>query len=203
VFRTRKRAVRRLSYAVERLPEHTRRAMLAALGSDTPLIAGAYARPGLGVCPLLAAHRRGGREHGRSTFAGEWDRFTRKRTRRARLITEQERRVLESLVRESLLPSDALPEPAAPTARQAIVARVPSTPPSGPGDMGRDADRSAELSSFEGWAWLGVYRRLDDYEAALAALRELEESERGTATVLREEPHSPPPNEATRCFVES
>src|SRR5215218_10294229 len=176
--------------------------MLEALRSDATLIAGAYAARELGACPLLAAHRRGGREHGRSTFAGEWDRFTRTPQGRPRLITEGEREVLERLILESL-PSHAPIQPAASSATQMPLAPVPSTRLSERGDQRLDADRSAELSSIVGWAWLGVYRRLDDYEAALASIRQLERSDGQGPGAGREEAPSPPANEATRCFVES
>jgi hypothetical protein len=49
--------------------------MLDALDSDL-IIVGAYTDPKWGgVCPLLAAHRRGGRPT-HATFASAWDRFT-------------------------------------------------------------------------------------------------------------------------------
>jgi hypothetical protein len=175
--------------------------MLDALRSDAPLIAGAYAASELGACPLLAAHRRGGREHGRSTFAGEWDRFTGTPQGRPRLITDHEREILESLVRESLAPGDALMLPAASLAR---AMRVPPAPPGrrSERDPGRDADRSAELGSVEGWAWLGVYRRLDDYEAALAWLDQREELNRCRAVGPTEEVPCRETKESRRCFVE-
>jgi hypothetical protein len=64
-----------LQAAVRSLPQHTVVAMLEALDSDL-IIVGAYTDSKWGgVCPLLAAHRRGGRpDH--ATFASAWDRFT-------------------------------------------------------------------------------------------------------------------------------
>ena len=48
------------------LPLETKRAMLAGLDSET-IVTGAYTHEG-GICPMLAAHRRGGRTD-RESFA--------------------------------------------------------------------------------------------------------------------------------------
>ena len=40
--------------------------------------------------------------------------------------------------------------------------------PTAQADAPADTDRSDELRRRPGWAWLRVFRRLDDYEAALA-----------------------------------
>ena len=96
-------ALEELTEALESLPVRTRRAMLAAVRcARTPLIVGAYAARGLGVCPLLAAHRRGGRENSRSTFAGAFDRFTGTPTGSPRAITDGEREALQDLLVASL-----------------------------------------------------------------------------------------------------
>ena len=56
-----------LPQAIEALSVTTRAAMLEAVRCPaTRLIAGSYVAPG-GDCPLLAAHRRGGRTHDGST----------------------------------------------------------------------------------------------------------------------------------------
>src|SRR5215212_4170390 len=69
--------IEQLARAVEALPVHTSRAMLDALRCpDTHLITGAYTARVQGVCPMLAAHRRGGRQDGGSKFADAWDAFT-------------------------------------------------------------------------------------------------------------------------------
>ncbi|MEJ7656322.1 MAG: hypothetical protein WKF33_04755 [Thermoleophilaceae bacterium] len=57
-----------LPQAIEALSVTTRAAMLEAVRCPaTRLIAGSYVAPGGGICPLLAAHRRGGRTHDGST----------------------------------------------------------------------------------------------------------------------------------------
>ena len=63
-----------LAAAVGRLPRQAREAMLAGLSGET-IIAGAYTDSRGGVCPMLAAHRRGVRTSG-SEFARAWDLFT-------------------------------------------------------------------------------------------------------------------------------
>jgi hypothetical protein len=68
--------VERLRLAIDCLPLATRDAMLAGLRANERIIAGAYVDGEGGVCPMLAAHRAGGRTDLLS-FARSWDRFTR------------------------------------------------------------------------------------------------------------------------------
>jgi hypothetical protein len=65
-----------LRLAIDCMPVHTREAMLAAVRASDRIIAGAYVDRQGGVCPMLAAHRNGGRTDFIS-FARSWDRFTR------------------------------------------------------------------------------------------------------------------------------
>ena len=66
----------------------------------TPIIVGAYVDPPSGgVCPMLAAHRNGGRTS-LASFARAWDRYT--RATRPRLATGRELRTLRSLLEASL-----------------------------------------------------------------------------------------------------
>ena len=53
--------VERLRLAIDCLPVGTREAMLAGLRANERIIAGAYVDGEGGVCPMLAAHRAGGR----------------------------------------------------------------------------------------------------------------------------------------------
>jgi hypothetical protein len=64
-----------------------------------PIIAGAYTDNRGGICPMLAAHRGGGRTSLLS-FARSWDAFA--RAKRARRATRRELRVLEDLLVASL-----------------------------------------------------------------------------------------------------
>lgn len=72
--------------------------MLVALDSDT-IVTGAYTHDG-GVCPMLGAHRRGGRTD-RDSFAKCWDRYT--GASRGRRATEREIRTLRCMLEASLL----------------------------------------------------------------------------------------------------
>src|SRR4051812_49926424 len=119
-----------LRLAIDCLPVRTRRAMLEGIRSNE-LIVGAYADRAGGVCPMLAAHRCGGRTSFVS-FARAWDRFA--RARRARGATARELRILEGRLEATLLPQDP-PHPA-PANAQHHPPRAEAPPP---------PDRSARL----------------------------------------------------------
>lgn len=81
------------------MPRPAREAMLRGIDANT-IIVGAYTDPGSGrICPMLAAHRNGGRTD-LASFARSWDRYT--DARRPRLATEREVRTLRSLLVSSL-----------------------------------------------------------------------------------------------------
>jgi len=99
-MRSRRRdPARRLRVAVDRLPGRTKEAMLRGIDSNR-IVVGAYVDPRSGgICPMLAAHRNGGRTSVAS-FARAWDEYTgAKRPRRA---TRREVRTLRSLLEASL-----------------------------------------------------------------------------------------------------
>lgn len=90
----------RLRGAVDALPERTQRAMLKGIDRNR-IIVGAYTDPRSGgVCPMLAAHRNGGRTS-LASFAIAWDAFT--GARKPRLATRREVRTLRSYLEISLL----------------------------------------------------------------------------------------------------
>jgi hypothetical protein len=64
-----------------------------------PIVVGAYTDGRGGVCPMLAAHRHGGRVT-YLAFARAWDSFA--RTKRVRRATAREVRILEDLLVASL-----------------------------------------------------------------------------------------------------
>ncbi len=66
-------AVADLRRSIDVLPERTRKAMLVGLGNNT-VITGAFTGAD-GVCPMMAAHREGGRTTCVS-FPEAWDKFT-------------------------------------------------------------------------------------------------------------------------------
>jgi hypothetical protein len=72
------------------------------------IIAGAYTDDHGGTCPMLAAHRRGGRTDFLA-FARAWDRFTAiEKGQGARVVTRHELRVLEAQLEGALLAHDAV-----------------------------------------------------------------------------------------------
>ncbi|MCB0865549.1 MAG: hypothetical protein KDB58_07550 [Solirubrobacterales bacterium] len=97
--RASRNSCQRLRMAVEAMPEHAREAMLRGIDDNT-IIVGAYTDSSTGgICPMLAAHRSGGRTD-LASFARSWDRYT--DARRPRLATPREVRTLRSLLVGSL-----------------------------------------------------------------------------------------------------
>jgi hypothetical protein len=93
----------RLRFAVEALPRRTREAMLRGIDSNH-IVVGAYVdRDSGGICPMLAAHRNGGRTN-LGSFARAWDRYT--GAKRPRLASRRELRTLRSLLELSLAGDD-------------------------------------------------------------------------------------------------
>lgn len=95
----------RLRHAVEALPTHTKQGMLRGIQANR-VVVGAYTDKRGGVCPMLAAHRNGGRTDF-GAFARAWDAYTgAKKPRRA---SAREVRTLKgylelSLIREGIRP---------------------------------------------------------------------------------------------------
>jgi len=97
--RTRRKPAQELRIAIDCLPERTRLAMLEGIKTNR-IIVGAYTDHRGGVCPMLAAHRCGGRTS-LATFAKAWDRYTGAGPR-ARPATERELRTLRAMLESSL-----------------------------------------------------------------------------------------------------
>ena len=87
-----------LRLAIDCLPRRTRVAMLEGIAANE-IIVGAYTDRLGGVCPMLAAHRCGGRTNFIS-FAKAWDRFA--RVRRPRKATDREVKILRTQLEASL-----------------------------------------------------------------------------------------------------
>ena len=98
--RPHRREAQRLRRVVDCLPYETRLAMLEGLGRYDRIIVGAYTDRTGGVCPMLAAHRCGGRTDFRG-FARAWDRFT-GAGKRARRASEREVRTLTAQLEASI-----------------------------------------------------------------------------------------------------
>src|SRR3954466_12112169 len=103
-MRSRRSAREELRLAVDCLPRRTRVAMLEGIRSND-IIVGAYTDRKGGVCPMLAAHRCGGRTDFLA-FAHAWDRFT--NAKRPRLATEREGKTLVSYLEATLAEHEGL-----------------------------------------------------------------------------------------------
>ena len=96
----REQAAADLRRSIDILPERTRRAMLTGLMSNT-VITGAFS-DGSGVCPMMAAHREGGRASAVS-FPDAWDSFCGVHGRNiTRAATQEEVSVLRAQLEQSL-----------------------------------------------------------------------------------------------------
>ena len=136
-----RREAQRLRAVIDCLPYDTRVAMLDGIRRYDRIIVGAYTDRTGGVCPMLAAHRCGGRTDFRS-FARAWDGFT-GAGRRARRATEREIRTLTAQLEASLYTEDE---------RRAAALQIDAPPASRP--------------AYER-AWLGPFRRWDGYRDAV------------------------------------
>lgn len=145
------------------MPLRSRTAMLGGIEAND-IIVGAYTDRRGGVCPMLAAHRNGGRTN-LASFARAWDRYTGARGR-SRPATPRELNTLRAML-EASIALDELPD----------LPRLerPSRPPAA--DTG-ERHRARELRDRPGWAWLRPFRRLDEYERALADLERVERERR-------------------------
>jgi hypothetical protein len=140
------------------LPIETKRAMLVGL-EDEAIVTGAYSHDG-GICPMLAAHRRGGRTS-QESFAQSWDRYT--GARKGRRATERELRTLRTMLDASLMEPVSLTDIGV-QLRAAKAARVKR-------DTG-ERNRMPELAKRHGWAWSRLFRRWDTYSAAVASFED-------------------------------
>lgn len=193
-----RRPAERLRRAVEAMPRHSREAMLRGLDAG-PIVAGAYADAGSGgICPMLAAHRNGGRTD-LSSFARCWDFYT--GARRPRLATDREVRTLRGYLEYSLLEpaageesmreaadrircerdrlAAAAPEPS-PAPKRSAKPR-PSRPATG------ERDRSDELRRTPRWSWIRPTRRYDVYRERIAAASEQLAEQRAADALERRE----------------
>lgn len=159
----RRRPAHELRTAIDCLPLRTRQAMLDGIDANR-IIVGAYTDRQGGVCPMLAAHRRGGRTS-LASFAKAWDRYTRA-GRGARPATDRELLTLRTMLEASMAADSRVDEEL-----KELVARHKATRrPTG------EMDRTSELRGRHGWAWLRLFRRYDTYEQALEQLGEAERS---------------------------
>jgi hypothetical protein len=175
----------RMRTVVDCLPYETKLAMLEGL-DRYEIIAGAYSDRRGGVCPMLAAHRCGGRTDFRA-FARAWDRFT--GAGRARRVSGRELRTLRAQLERSVWNEERT---------RAELTRMPEERPFEPPAESPTVRRTKPMLG----AWLLPFRDLEAYQAAVeAALSQMEELRSGgnadpdsgsTATPLRERGESVP-----------
>ncbi len=179
------------------MPRPAREAMLRGIDSNT-IIVGAYADPNSkGVCPMLAAHRNGGRTN-LASFARSWDRYT--DARRPRLATKREVRTLRALLIGSLAVEDGPTESITALAgsirreRAEIADRSGAVEPAPPAPRPArvptgETSRTRELRRRSRWAWILPARSLDVYNERVAAASE-QYGERRAGEVLPDQaPH--------------
>ncbi len=142
-----------LRRVIDCLPTRTREAMLEGIRVND-IIVGAYSDRLGGVCPMLAAHRCGGRTS-LVSFARAWDAFT--GVRRARRATARELRALETQLVASLAAEAHRAEPGAGAAdlRGAIAEHQATT----------RARRTREAAQTGSWAFLQGHRERPDAQA--------------------------------------
>src|SRR4051812_38852437 len=105
----RRNNAQRLRSSVSAMPNGTKQAMLGGIRSNR-VIVGAYVDKRGGVCPMLAAHRNGGRTNF-GTFARAWDAFTDANQRKPRRASRREVRTLEGYLEMALLREGTTPGP--------------------------------------------------------------------------------------------
>jgi hypothetical protein len=163
----RRRPAQELRTAIDCLPVGTRQAMLDGIGVNR-IIVGAYVDRQGGVCPMLAAHRHGGRTS-LASFAHAWDRYTRA-GKGPRPATERELRTLSTMLEGSI----ALEDPVGTDELARAVSEHRAAKAAAPPDTG-ERDRTGELRSRHGWSWLRLFRRLDEYEEAMRQVGEADD----------------------------
>jgi hypothetical protein len=174
--------------AIDCLPLDTRHAMLDGIERNR-IIVGAYVDRDGGVCPMLAAHRNGGRTS-LASFARAWDRYTRA-GKRSRPASERELRTLRVALEASIALDEAggLEHISRAVAQRRVFKAHPKPRSRRRRETG-ERDRTRELRGRPGWAWLKPFRRLDEYARALHELddarraRDLEGEGRARETEL-------------------
>jgi hypothetical protein len=172
----RRRPANELRIAIDCLPLISRQAMLDGIDSNR-IIVGAYTDRQGGVCPMLAAHRKGGRTS-LASFAKAWDRYT-NAGKGPRPASERELLTLRTMLEASIAIDSGVDE----ELQDLVAAHKARKAHNGNGHGNGhpvptgETDRTDELRHRHGWAWLRLFRRYDAYEIALEQLREAEKTE--------------------------
>ena len=185
----------RLRTAVDSMPRRTKVAMLEGIRRNR-IVVGAYTDPKSGgICPMLAAHRNGGRTS-LASFARSWDYFT--GASRPRLATKREVRTLQAYIEMSLLRDEQGTDSVAALAngiraeRREAAARAVATEAQGqerpavkrtdsPRRDTGERHRGRELRRSRFWSWLRPTRRYDVFTERVAAAQEQLNEQRAAA----------------------
>ncbi len=162
--RTSRRATEDLRRAIDGLPLRTREAMLEGVRTNE-IIVGAYADRLGGICPMLAAHRCGGRTSFIS-FARAWDRFA--GARRARRASARELAILQDHLTASILAEGAAAAGAGSDAAGTLAGAIADHQATARARRAREA-RAAEQPAFPPTPaeWLRARRARRDRDGAL------------------------------------
>ena len=177
--------------------------MLRGIDSS-PIVVGAYVDPASGgICPMLAAHRNGGRTS-LASFARAWDRYT--GAKRPRLATRRELRTLRALLLSSLTgeldpAAGSLAEAAARirAERAEVAARARETAGLEAQDQRPnlldtgERHRATELRTRLRWAWMRPARRYDHFKDLVSAAEEQLTEQRAEELLGRPEPREAAP----------
>ncbi len=175
-MRRRRCSTQELRLTIDCLPLRTRIAMLEGVRSND-IIVGAYADrrgrrlPDAGRPPLRRPHELHLLRQGVGRLRRRQARPAGVRARAARAAEPSSRRA-------------SWPRSSSTSARRSPTTRACAADGDGDGvARAGDPDRSAELRTREGWSWLRPFRRLDEYERALARVEEQAPPDRERAPV--------------------
>jgi hypothetical protein len=158
-----------LRHTIDRMPLHTRVAMLEGVRNDH-IIVGAYTDSAGGVCPMLSAHRRGGRTTF-IQFARTWDRFTKAPRKGSRPAKQRELQILQRHLEASIAAEgevvDASEMRSAIAEHQALVERRLAEE-SAAAKRARRRERTAVAARPNALpAWMRPVGSIEEYERAL------------------------------------
>src|SRR5688500_18803145 len=146
----RQRRAHDLRKPIDCVPRTTRQARLDGMTTNK-ISVGAYTDRSGGGCPMLAAHRHGGRT-ALASFARSWDRYTSARGR-PRPATERELRTLSAMLEASLMWDDDGGElPAAVSELRAAKERRARDEAAAPTVDTGERDRTPAPRKRPGWA---------------------------------------------------
>jgi hypothetical protein len=185
---SREQARAELRRSIDVLPERTRRAMLHGLGHNT-VITGAFAASGQGACPMMVAHREGGRTSC-CTFPEAWDKFTGVYGRHiVREATPYEVQILCEEIEASLVPlpnvlSDAIAEHQAIVEARRQEAEIAAQPPIAEPEEAQAPRRKRRLRITGGH--IDLTEAIDEHKSAARSRRSREADDLGIDWLFEE-----------------